>query len=401
MLLGITLAALAAACGRGQLAGAALALACAAKPQAVLWLPIVVILLLWMQPQPRSAGVRLLAAFAAGIGILVALELLRSPQQPWWTIAAAHNPFTGPAEDVWRERLGRWLELLRTAFGPPTLLLLVIVALMGIRQLLVRRYQPRDGRRRIGLDWFWIACVAGLSAVLVTIGPLFDRYTLLVLVPLVLVCARATVWLYQVLRLWLIRGEVDVAFGAVALVIVGAAFAAPQGELGIEDPQTSFPTTPGIEQVADYLNAQHVAAVVYDHWLGWQLRFYLGEWSSVRLVYYPEPAALVRDAVRLNERETRYFPVPAQQAHGAWLAALEAAGFRTVIALRLPHYLVYAISPPAAAARGRSGVALHPPPDLKHLLHHRYQIVGHIGLGQVTVRPGLQRLTDLIRIDQC
>jgi hypothetical protein len=83
----------------------------------------------------------------------------------------------------------------------------------------------------------------------------------------------------------------------------------------------------GIDALADYLNGKPLGTIIYDHWLGWELGYYIGTWSDKRRVYYPTPAALAADARLQPDPAPRYFPVPADQPVTPWLDALRSAGF--------------------------------------------------------------------------
>jgi hypothetical protein len=113
-----------------------------------------------------------------------------------------------------------------------------------------------------------------------------------------------------------------------------------------------------IDQLAQYLNAKPIASVVYDHWLGWQLRYYMGQWTDKRLVYYPSPHAMTHDALKLAESGTRYWLMPnnflayyglsssfSTQTH-AWLVAWQEAGFEIRPKAYFGNITVYALTPP-------------------------------------------------------
>src|SRR5690606_24337662 len=120
------------------------------------------------------------------------------------------------------------------------------------------------------------------------------------------------------------------------------AFAASSGETNINNEGVKYE---GIDSLAAYLNSQPVATVIYDHWLGWQLDYYLGEWHDKRRVYYPTPDALVQDALKLCETGARYLPAPAGDAVGPWLEALRTAGFTVTEAYRSPRFAAYKLLP--------------------------------------------------------
>jgi hypothetical protein len=100
--------------------------------------------------------------------------------------------------------------------------------------------------------------------------------------------------------------------------------------------------------LAQHLNAKPVATVVYDRWLGWQLHYYLGQWTDKRLTYYPTPSAWVKDALALQETAVRYFVGVKGENVGAWLFVACEAGFGVALDWHQPPYSVYALTPPHA-----------------------------------------------------
>ncbi len=92
-----------------------------------------------------------------------------------------------------------------------------------------------------------------------------------------------------------------------------------------------------IDRLAANLNALPVATVIYDHWLGWLLNYYMGPWHNKRIVYYPSPEALIVGIRALNEPGPRYVLIPTDAAvhyglssdwssdWATWLSALENA----------------------------------------------------------------------------
>jgi len=105
----------------------------------------------------------------------------------------------------------------------------------------------------------------------------------------------------------------------------------------------------GIIALADTLNAQTLGAVVYDHWLGWELGYYMGQWTDKRRVYYPTPDALVADALMLADPAPRYFVAPTGQPITPWLDALRKAGFAISPFYERQNFVVYKLIPPWAA----------------------------------------------------
>ena len=105
-------------------------------------------------------------------------------------------------------------------------------------------------------------------------------------------------------------------------------------------------TTAASSTLADYLNAQTLGAVVYDHWLGWELGYYMGQWTDKRRVYYPTPEALVADALKLDDPAPRYFVAPTREPVSPWLDALRAAGFAVEQVYLRQSFVVYRLIPP-------------------------------------------------------
>lgn len=80
----------------------------------------------------------------------------------------------------------------------------------------------------------------------------------------------------------------------------------------------------GIDTLAAYLNDKLSGALVYDHWLGWQLAYYLGEHPAVTLRYMPQPEALADDMATCGCR--RYLAAPLTPQLAPWRDALARAG---------------------------------------------------------------------------
>jgi hypothetical protein len=241
---------------------------------------------------------------------------------------------------TFEERLLVLLDYARGLFGAASAVFAVLIPLEWIAS---RRFRVRE----------WQVDGAILGAILTVIflfvlPNVYDRYLLWLFPFGVILAAISGRWFYR----WMLRRltipEARVAAAGVAIAFLMGAYSAGQRDFGYEQSTiTSFSDHSGIDQVANWLNDQHVAAVVYDHWLNWQLGYYMGQWSDKRRVYYPSPQALVTDALALNEREPRYFPIPRAQVAGEWLAALRDAGFTVTVAHETPNALIYQLIPPS------------------------------------------------------
>lgn len=326
---------------RGVGAGVAAALSLAAKPQAALLLPLMIALAWFAQgkqaKQLKGFWLGFVIAMVIGVGLLLLWDATRVAQgaPSVWTLGQANYPALAIASlPSWPDRLLAWLDYGQWLFGGALLTLLLVVA--GVLAAL---------RRRTALDMLLLTWAGGylLLHTVLTVG-LYDRYLLLLVFPLSLLVARALVYLWP--------GRTLLIAGVLALLLSAPAWQAAQhrlpigGDLGRHD---------GIDQLATYLNQLPVATVVYDPWLGWELSYYLGPWTSLRRVHYPTPELLVTDALLLPETGTRYFVAPVERDVSVWLAALTEAGFYPVKVWQLPRFVVWALTPPVNQAYGVSG----------------------------------------------
>lgn len=132
------------------------------------------------------------------------------------------------------------------------------------------------------------------------------------------------------------------------LLFIGA-WKASEGQIPVNNLGADYV---GIDVVADYLNTKPVATVIYDRWLGWELGYYMGQWTDKRRVYYPTPDLLAQGALSLCESGARYFPAPARQPIKPYLETLRAAGFHVTLAYETPQFVVYEIIPAWADVSG-------------------------------------------------
>ncbi len=313
MLLGITLALLLLARGRWGHSGIWLGLGLAAKLQALLYLPLL-IGLGWAQGRLNT---RHALRFGVGFGAITLLLLIWDRLRPGlsvFTLAAQHNnpaQLVNPAEML--PRLSALSQHAQYLFGPPWLTVILLLALIW-------RLSARRPATRIDLCLGLYVLGYGLLHWLLAFDT-YERYLLPLLPPLILLVARA-LSLLRVRFLLLL---------ALLMLTSGPAR---------EDAYS------GIDMVAAYLNATPVATVIYDHWLNWELGYYLGQWHDKRMVYYPTPESLVDDALRLDEIGPRYLPVPVGVEVEPWLDALRQAGFGVRRGFSTARFVVYQLIPP-------------------------------------------------------
>ena len=331
--------------GRWCWAGIAAALALACKPTAALGLPLIVALGLvatieqgWRaRALLRRAG-RFALALATGVALLALLDLARAPRS-FYTLAVAHNDpgRVIRADEAW-PRLEAWGHWLTTMIGAHSLAL--VLGMVALIWLFIGLRRARS--RTAALDW----CIAGFALAflgwywLVAFNT-YDRY-LHPLVPfLLLLAARAAIGLWR--QLGARRVVLAVAGVALATGILPSTAQTLRGDTLLADSRSAYA---GIDDLAAYLDAELCGEVVYDHWLGWELAYYLGDSPGAILLYMPLPGDLADDM--RSRTNPRYFAAPSVADAGPWLAALTRAGIAATPVYNDPPYgfVVYALTSP-------------------------------------------------------
>jgi len=182
------------------------------------------------------------------------------------------------------------------------------------------RFDLSTPTRQATQDWIIAAYTVALLGWLWLVAfNTYDRY-LHTLVPFALLLAARA--LIGAIRWISVRPALHLAMGAalVAAMLPGT-LAALRGEAPLGGDQG---THTGIDALADYLNADLAGEIVTDHWLGWELAFYLGATPRVSVVYQPRPAALADELSGCGCR--RYLVAPHGPQVAPWMAALARVG---------------------------------------------------------------------------
>ena len=314
-------AVLAASNGRPGWAGFWLGLGLATKYQAILFLPLLVGLLWLPRKSPAVQGrerrwTRLAGGISLPVAAVAAWELARAGR--FSLLSAQLTGYGGVrplSPDEWWPRLVEWGELARYLVAPAWGALLLALLLPW---LLVRRQRPGA----VVLNLLLLGWLSGYFLLhwLLNINP-WDRY-LLPAVPVVGMLAgwSAGEWIPRY------RPLVVRALPLILLVILAlpAALSAAGGALPVGGDHGTFD---GIEQVADFFAGHPYGTVLYDHWLSWELRYYLFD-SRVYVSWFPNPAALVTDLEAFGADPPRYLLVPTWQPSRPIIQELKAAGFK-------------------------------------------------------------------------
>ncbi len=312
-------------------AGLALGLAFWCKQQALLLLPLV-LLLLWAKGAKRAATIRLAQPLALLALLLFVWDAAR-PATSVFLLGSVNNLpaqwIADPAE--WPGRLLEWARLGIWLLGPPV----VTIFLTGLAVL--SRFARGAAPRRTSRSQVYLLYVIAYVALHTLLAfNQYDRYLLPLLPPLILVVSSHLPALPRG-RLWKsLSLSLAIALVLAALWSLGNGLPIG-GDRGRHD---------GIEDLARYLNSKPVATVIYDPWLGWELGYYLGQWHDKRRVHYPTAETLAEGALALDEIGDRYLVALVDHGHEDWIAALKSAGFVLSLDYEQNRYIVYRISRP-------------------------------------------------------
>ncbi len=317
-------------------AGAALALGVACKTS--VWQAVPLVLALgtlanvrrdWRARDLVHRIARLAGTLSVGIGALLLWDAARAPRS-FWALARAHNmPRRLARSDEIVARLSAWLGWLRWTVGAEWL---GAALALGALAWLVRDLRHRD--RAAALDW----TLAGYALAFLGVYGLvafntYDRY-LYPLVPLLLILA-ARAWVSAWRALGARRGVALLMIVVLGVASVPSTRAALYGNLPLGGDHRQHN---GIGTLAAYLNTEFADAVVYDHWLGWELGYYLGSSPGVTLRYMSQPEALTDDLCAAGE--VRYLVAPKREA-AFWLYVLRGADVHVQRVYTVQSFAVY------------------------------------------------------------
>ncbi|MEZ4669118.1 MAG: glycosyltransferase family 39 protein [Anaerolineae bacterium] len=322
------------------------------KQQALFYIPLVLVVgWIWRPTDGLRARVsiqdlfRLCAPLVIGITLLAVWDGARGQSTSLWALAVANNePGRLELAQDFMGRLGAWLAYAQYMFGESWLTWgLLMLAVM----ILVVRIKRERWATNTQIDVIWLVYVFVYSLLHVSAFNLYDRYWLLILLPLLLLVAGGID--YAVQRAAKIRPTILIFVTcALGILMFPAAVMAVERQLPIGGDNGKYD---GIDALGAYLNSKPLGTIIYDHWLGWELGYYIGTWSDKRRVYYPTPDALTADALLQPDPAPRYMVIPiwVQDAE-IWITPLLEAGFEVITDHTFPNYVVVKLIPPDEAA---------------------------------------------------
>ncbi len=341
---------------RWTAAGIAAALAFAAKSNALIMLPLIVALGIahnarteWRVRDGLERVGRLVGPLALGAALLVGWDMARAPRSFFELGYSRNNPGRLiRADELW-PRAERWLHWLGFISGTR------VLNVMWLAMLPV--HLARHSRTRSAVaDWLIAAFGVAFMALhwLIAFNT-YDRY-LHPLVPFVILLAARLVSGLNLphpptpspsagegeinseripfsARVRGLRGEGRLARIVLGILVIGmmipAAAKTLRGEARIGGDQGQHS---GIDTLADVLNTRLSGEIVYDHWLGWELAYYLGDTPHVIILYSPMPEALAdelhdnQQSSLADESTPRYFVAPSSALAAPWVDALRRVG---------------------------------------------------------------------------
>jgi len=299
-------------------AGVLLGLAVATKVQALVFLPLVIATAFYGRSSRLGASaVKLGVGLAIPVGAVLVWDRLRGGTPFWIQQAINYGGVRLVYASEVMPRLVSWTSFLPHFFGWP----MFIVLAVGLPLLLVYDLTRGACTGTATLDLILIAFVAGYFFLHWLLAfPVWDRYLLgLVPVMCLLIGRLASPDHWSGLALLARRfgaGRV-IARGSdlapVIIVIVLLAFPAVQAWQSTIPVGGDHGPHDGIDRVAAFLRDRPSGTVVYDHWLGWVLRYYLWD-ANVYIAYFATPETLAQDLGAFGRTSPRYIVFPANES---------------------------------------------------------------------------------------
>ncbi len=309
----------------------------ATKPQAMFMLPLLIVRGLWGRP------IRYSLWFIFGMCIPFTMLLIWDASRGTTSIFAL-GQYNYPTQTLinapehWSERAWVWGEFVFWGANPFIVVGVVMWAITShLNPLSNRGKQVRmrfiashfsEGRAKARpykdvFQTIALLFILAYSLFHIVLGiPLYDRYALLIIPLIALIASRYV--------------RISIFIGVLVIFM----------PISIGRDGYPLDSEGEIITLAEEINNLPFAAVVYDHWRGWELGYYLGAWSEKRRVYYPNPTIQARDSLNNPEQWTRYLVAPIGEPYDVWLDAMREVGYTVQIYKQLPQYIIFALDPP-------------------------------------------------------
>lgn len=317
-------------------AGAVAALIGAAKPNALLALPLILALGFAGQARQEWTARDLIARLwrfvwplLLGIALLVLWDAARSPRSFWVLGWQRNDPGRFIRSGEVMPRLEEWTRIAAHMTGSRALnaMLLGLGIPWWIGRARSLHHQKRTASLDILIGTFVLAFIAWHWLVAFNT---YDRYLHSLTPFALLLAARALVSVFRAVSaaipILLLRARwTNLAAVAILLIaLLPGTIAALRGDIHLGGDQGQHT---GIDTLAEALNSFPQGTIVYDHWLGWELAYYLGSNPTPQVRYTPQPEALVDDLVTTPGKHL--FVAPSPQKAALWLSVLGRASIRS------------------------------------------------------------------------
>jgi len=114
---------------------------------------------------------------------------------------------------------------------------------------------------------------------------------------------------------------------SLAIFLLPSAFTAARSGFPIGGDHGAYD---GIDQIADSLKTVPSGSVLYDHWLSWELGFYLFD-GPTYMLWVPGPSVLADDLRAFGRASPRYIVSPSWESFTEMQAGIEEADFTVEI----------------------------------------------------------------------
>jgi 4-amino-4-deoxy-L-arabinose transferase-like glycosyltransferase len=277
LIMWLILACLAVSRDRWRAAGIACMLAVATKQTAIAFVPLIIMLGICCNAETgwrfrHYAGRLINFAFPILIGgiVLTLWSATRAAPIDFWTLGAINNtPDRLIRANEILLRLEKWLSYLANVTGFAPLLALAFVPL-------VTRKRSRETLLTILLVAFILAVLLGYWLIAFNT---YDRYLLPLTPLLLLLVAHGAQRLPRIVPILAVICMLPFTVNAM------------RGQLNIGGDRGQHND---IDRLALAINSLPAGTVIYDYSLDWELGFYLGSRTKVRMVFQPTPQALAR-----------------------------------------------------------------------------------------------------------
>ncbi|MBM4424073.1 MAG: hypothetical protein FJ030_11885 [Chloroflexi bacterium] len=219
------------------------------------------------------------------------------------------------SNEIW-PRLSAWIDLLRHLTGSS---IINIALLIGLPLLLFFNRRSIPALHDFILAGFTLAFLAGYWLLAFNV---WDRY-LLILTPIIALLTGRLLDRLAFLALRFTPHAPRFTLLLSFLILLPSSLTAARSGFPIGGDHGAYD---GIDEIAATLRGVPPGSVLYDHWLSWELGFYLFD-GPTYFVWMPGPGTLADDLKSFGHTSPRFIVSPSWESFAEAQAAIESAGF--------------------------------------------------------------------------